>query len=70
MAVVENFAEKLKRTRNKNSREKAHTNMLQKRIKTFLIDPNDHIPIYVPVAPPGSPIGSSYGCTFESPYIN
>ena len=70
MAVVENFAEKLKRTRNKNSREKAHTNMLQKRIKTFLIDPNDHIPIYVPVAPPGSPIGSSYGCTFESLYIN
>ena len=67
MAVVENLAEELKRIRNKNRRDKIHTNMLQKQIKSFLKEPDNYIPIEVPTVPPGSPIGSSYGCTFESP---
>jgi hypothetical protein len=70
MQSVSLLNDQLKRSRGKSSREKAHLNMLQKRINMFLSEPNNFVPIKVPTAPPGSPIGSEFGCTFGDISIN
>jgi len=70
MAQVNSLSIKLSRNRGKSSRDKAHFNMLQHRIKTFLDEPEEFEPIKVPKAPPGSPIGTTFGCTFENPFNN
>jgi hypothetical protein len=70
MAQVNSLSIKLSRNRGKSSRDKAHFNMLQHRIKTFLDKPEEFEPIKVPKAPPGSPIGTTFGCTFENPFNN
>jgi len=70
MAQVNSLSLKLSRNRGKSSRDKAHFNMLQHRIKTFLDEPEEFEPIKVPKAPPGSPIGTEFGCTFENPFNN
>ena len=58
--------DQLKRSRGKSLREKSHLSMLQKKINSFLSDPDKFELIKVPSAPPGSPIGSEFGCTFDN----
>ena len=70
MESVSLLNEQLKRSRGKTSRDKAHLNMLQKKINIFLDEPNKFDPIKVPSAPPGSPIGSEFGCSFDDISIN
>ena len=70
MQSISLLNEQLKRSRGKTSRDKAHLNMLHKKINIFLDEPNMFDPIKVPSAPPGSPIGLEFGCTFENISIN
>ena len=65
MAEVKELTTKINRKRGKLSRDKSHVEMMQYRIKSFLNEPDDYIPVSVPPAPPGSPIGTEFGCTFE-----
>ena len=58
--------DQLKRSRGKSLREKSHLSMLQKKMNSFLSDPDKFELIKVPSAPPGSPIGSEFGCTFDN----
>jgi len=69
MAEVKELTTKINRKRGKLSRDKSHVEMMQYRIKSFLNEPDDYIPVSVPPAPPGSPIGTEFGCTFENPFL-
>ena len=66
MQSVSLLNEQLKRSRGRTSRDKAHLNMIHKKINIFLDEPSTFDPIKIPSPPPGSPIGSDFGCTFEN----